>query len=236
LPANPEIVEPMKPKTKDLLQRYAVASLGLIFVAVGVALSLKSNLGTAPISCPPAVMNLQWSFLSVGTLTWMMHIVLILIQAAILRRRFKVSYLMQIPAAFVFGYLCDAAIWAFDWLQVDSYETQMFLCILTILVTAIGVRLEVIGNAWMLAGEMTTVVLSDVTQTRFSTVKVLFDIFCVILSAAFAWFAFGYLTGNGSSVVIREGTLILAICTGLCMKLTDTVVDKVFRRFLERQQ
>ena len=198
----------MKPKTKDLLQRYAVASLGLIFVAVGVALSLKSNLGTAPISCPPAVMNLQWSFLSVGTLTWMMHIVLILIQAAILRRRFKVSYLMQIPAAFVFGYLCDAAIWAFDWLQVDSYETQMFLCILTILVTAIGVRLEVIGNAWMLAGEMTTVVLSDVTQTRFSTVKVLFDIFCVILSAAFAWFAFGYLTGNGSSVVIREGTLL----------------------------
>ena len=160
----------MKPKTKDLLQRYAVASLGLIFVAVGVALSLKSNLGTAPISCPPAVMNLRWSFLSVGTLTWMMHIVLILIQAAILRRRFKVSYLMQIPAAFVFGYLCDAAIWAFDWLQVDSYETQMFLCILTILVTAIGVRLEVIGNAWMLAGEMTTVVLSDVTQTRFSTV------------------------------------------------------------------
>ncbi|MBP3796106.1 MAG: hypothetical protein ILA23_08750 [Bacteroidales bacterium] len=226
----------MKPKTKDLLQRYAVASLGLIFVAVGVALSLKSNLGTAPISCPPAVMNLQWSFLSVGTLTWMMHIVLILIQAAILRRRFKVSYLMQIPAAFVFGYLCDAAIWAFDWLQVDSYETQMFLCILTILVTAIGVRLEVIGNAWMLAGEMTTVVLSDVTQTRFSTVKVLFDIFCVILSAAFAWFAFGYLTGNGNSVVIREGTLILAICTGLCMKLTDPVVDKVFRRFLERQR
>ena len=223
----------MKPKTKDLLQRYAVASLGLIFVAVGVALSLKSNLGTAPISCPPAVMNLQWSFLSVGTLTWMMHIVLILIQAAILRRRFKVSYLMQIPAAFVFGYLCDAAIWAFDWLQVDSYETQMFLCILTILVTAIGVRLEVIGNAWMLAGEMTTVVLSDVTQTRFSTVKVLFDIFCVILSAAFAWFAFGYLTGNGSSVVIREGTLLLALLTGLCMKLTDPLVDRVFGHAVE---
>jgi len=226
----------MKPNTKDLLSRYAVASLGLIFVAIGVALSLKSNLGTAPISCPPAVMNLQWTFLSVGTLTWMMHIVLILIQAAILRRRFKVSYLMQIPAAFVFGYLCDAAIWAFDWIQVDSYETQMFLCILTILVTAVGVRLEVIGNAWMLAGEMTTVVLSDVTQTRFSTVKVLFDIFCVILSAAFAWFVFGYLTGDGNSVVIREGTLILAIFTGLCMKITDPLVDKVFRRFLERQQ
>ena len=55
-------------------------------------------------------------------------------------------------------------------------------------------------------------------------------------AAAFAWFVFGYLTGDGNSVVIREGTLILAICTGLCMKITDPLVDKVFRRFLERQQ
>ena len=38
------------------------------------------------------------------------------------------------------------------------------------------------------------------------------------------------------AVVIREGTLILAICTGLCMKLTDPMVDKLFRRFLERQR
>ena len=226
----------MNPQTKNLLSRYAVATLGLIFVAIGVALSLKANLGTAPVSCPPAVMNLRWHSLSVGTLTWMMHIVLILIQLAILRQRFKVSYLMQIPAAVVFGYLCDAAIWAFDWIQVDSYETQMFLCILTIFVTAVGVRLEVIGNAWMLAGEMTTVVLSDVTRTNFSTVKVLFDIFFVIVSAAFAWFAFGYLTGNGSDVVIREGTLILAICTGLCMRLTDPVVDKLFLGFIDAQK
>ena len=33
-------------------------------------------------------------------------------------------------------------------------------------------------------------------------------------------------------IVIREGTLILAALTGLCMKLTDPVVDKVFNPLL----
>ena len=33
----------------NIVVRYLVATLGLILVALGVALSLKSNLGTAPV-------------------------------------------------------------------------------------------------------------------------------------------------------------------------------------------
>ena len=42
----------MNAKTKEILLRYGVASVGLVFVALGVALSIISNLGTAPLSCP----------------------------------------------------------------------------------------------------------------------------------------------------------------------------------------
>jgi uncharacterized membrane protein YczE len=222
----------MKINSKDILKRYAIATLGLILVAFGVALSLKSNLGTAPISCPPAVFNLKWTGISVGTFTWMMHLALILIQVILLRKEFKLSFLMQIPAAFVFGYLCDAAIWAVAPIRVEGYAMRMVFCLLTVLITAVGIRLEIIGNAWMLAGEKTTAVLSDVTRIPFSTVKILFDIFMVILAAAFAWFAFRNLTGDGSHVIIREGTLILAVLTGLCMKLTDPLVDKLFGKYV----
>jgi len=219
-------------KGKDILVRYGVATLGLILVAFGVALSLKSNLGTAPVSCPPAVMNLQWHHLSVGTLTWMMHLVLILSQVAMLGKKFKLEFLMQIPAAFVFGYLCDGAIWALQGLPAGTYPLQMLWCLLTVVITAVGVRLEVIGNAWMLAGEKTAAVISEVTGWKFSNVKIGFDVALVVLSAAFAWFAFGNLFGDGEQVVIREGTLILALCTGLCMKLTDPLVDRIFKPIL----
>ena len=219
-------------KLKDILIRYGISTLGLVIVALGVGISVKSNLGIAPPSCPAVILNLRWTGISVGTFTWISHLAFILLQLLLLGREFKLRYLMQIPAAFVFGYLCDAAIWAVAPIRVEGYAMRMVFCLLTVLITAVGIRLEIIGNAWMLAGEKTTAVLSDVTRIPFSTVKTLFDIFMVILAAAFAWFAFRNLTGDGSHVIIREGTLILAVLTGLCMKLTDPLVDKLFGKYV----
>lgn len=212
-----------------IFKRYIVATIGLIIVAFGVALSLKSNLGTAPVSCPPAVLNLKFTSISIGTFTWMMHLVFILSQIIMLGRKFKLSFLMQIPAAFVFGYLCDACIWLLKDISVTTYGMQMLFCILTVIVTAIGVRMEIVGNAWMLAGEKTAAVVSEVTMKSFSNVKIAFDVYLVVISALFAQLAFGVFSGDGSQIVIREGTLILALFTGLCMKVTDPWVDKFLR-------
>jgi uncharacterized membrane protein YczE len=216
----------------NIVLRYLVATLGLILVAFGVALSLKSNLGTAPVSCPPAVMNLRWGAISVGTFTWMMHLVFIAAQMIMRRKVLDVNYLLQLLAAFVFGYLCDGGIWLLRNVVVESYGMKMLFCLLTVVITAIGVRLEVIGNAWMLAGEKVVVVFSEVVGIKFSNAKVGIDIFLVVLSALFAWICFRSLFGDGTHIVIREGTLILAIFTGLCMKLTDPLVDKVFKPLL----
>ena len=217
---------------KNIVVRYLVATLGLILVAFGVAVSLKSNLGTAPPSCPPAVLNLKWTAISVGTFTWMMHLVLIGAQMAMRRKLWDVNYLLQLLAAFVFGYLCDAGIWILRNVTLETYAGQMAFCLLAVLVTAIGIRLEVLGNTWMLAGDKFVVVFSEVTGIKFSNAKVIVDVCFVAISALFAWFAFRSFFGNGEHVVIREGTVILAIFTGLCMKLTDPLVDKVFKPLL----
>ena len=191
--------------------RYGTGTLGLILVAIGVALSIKSDLGTAPISCPPYVVSLAGSFNigsftigTVGQYTMLMHLIFILFQLCLLRSKFKLENLMQIPAAVVFGVLTDCAIWAFDWVNAGSYLMQLVLMCLSILVTALGISLEVKGNAWMLAGEMTNAALADVLNVKFRNVKIAFDIFLVVAAAAIAWFAFGNLLGNGSENVIRR--------------------------------
>lgn len=216
-------------KFKDILVRYGISTLGLVIIALGVGISIKSNLGISPPSCPPTILNLKWTSLSVGTFTWLMHLVFILLQALLLRKDFKLSYLMQIPAAFVFGYLCDAAIWLFDAIQSPAtyYPVQILLSLLAVVLAAVGIKIEVLGQGWVLAGDMTTAVLSTVSRKPFSTVKVLFDLVMVAFTSAFAWWAFGLLTGNGSTNVIREGTLIQAFFTGLCMKLTDPWLDRL---------
>ena len=162
----------------------------------------------------------------------MMHIVFILSQWAILGKKFELRFLMQIPAAFVFGYMCDASIWLFNAIDApaSNYFVQVLLSLAAVVLTAIGIKLEVVGDGWILAGDKTVAVLSEVTQTSFSRVKVLFDIALVAITAAFSYFAFGLLDGNGSTVVIREGTLILAILTGICMRFTDPLIDRIFSK------
>lgn len=213
--------------------RYAISTLGLVFVALGVGLSIKSNLGISPPSCPPAILNLRWTAISVGTFTWMMHLLFILLQVLILRKRFRLSFLMQIPAAFVFGYLCDAAIWIFDaGAPATRYGLQLLLSLAAVVTTAVGIKLEVLGGAWMLAGDKTVAVLAEESRRPFGTVKVLFDVGLVAGTALLAWLFFGVLTGNGNTVIIREGTLILAVLTGLCMRLTDPLIERIFKKIL----
>lgn len=213
---------------RDISIRYGISTLGLVVVALGVAISIKSNLGIAPPSCPPTILNLKWTGISVGTFTWIEHLVFIAIQALILRKNFKLRYLMQIPAAFVFGYMCDAAIWLFDAIASPAthYAMQMLLCLLGVILAAIGIQIEVAGKGWILAGDQIVAVLADVLHKPFGTMKVIFDVAMVVFTAAFSWFAFGLLTGNGTTVIIREGTLILAFLTGIIMRLTDRYINK----------
>ena len=217
---------------KHIAARWLVGTLGLVLIAFGVALSLKSNLGTAPPSCPPAVLNLKWTAISFGTFTWMMHLLFIAAQMAMRRKVLDVHYLVQLAAAFVFGYLCDACIWVLHGVEITSYLMKIVLILAAVLLTAVGIRLEVIGKTWILAGDQVVDTFSAVTGIKFSNAKIGEDILLVTLSAAFAWICFGSPFGHGEEIVIREGTLILAALTGLCMKLTDPLVDKVFNPLL----
>lgn len=223
---------------KNIAIRYGISTLGLVIIALGVAISIKSNLGIAPPSCPPTILNLKWTGISVGTFTWMMHLVFIAIQALVLRKDFKLRYLMQIPAAFVFGYMCDASIWIFDAIEAPatSYAVQLALSLLGVVLAAVGIQIEVTGKGWILAGDQIVAVFADVLRKPFGTMKVIFDVVMVAFTAAFSWFAFGLLTGNGVTVIIREGTLILAFLTGICMRLTDPFIERIFGRMVPRHE
>lgn len=219
---------------KRLLARYCVATLGLVLVALGVAFSIKSDIGTAPVSCPPYVANLFDGRFTVGEYNMMMHGIFILAQVLMLRRRFRLSYLMQIPAAVVFGLLIDGAMLLVGPLEISSYLWKMIFCILCVLCTAAGVSLEVLGGAWMLAGEQTVSAISEVSGLKFRHAKIGFDFFLVAISALFSLIVFSNPLGGHGHVLIREGTLILALFTGVCMKVTDSLSAKLFSGFIRK--
>ncbi len=222
----------MKNRTIQTLVNYLCATAGLTSVAIGVALSVDSNLGTSPISTLPYVMNL-YNGISIGTYTAILHAIFILIQFILLGKKFRPARLMQIPAAIVFGALTDLAIWAFSWIHLTTYLPKLLLTLIALLFTSFGISLEVRSHAWMIAGEMTVDAISRVTGIKFRNVKIIFDSSLVVISAVLALVFFHNPLGNGAQTIIREGTLVFAIFTGLLMRLTDPICDRILRHVVE---
>lgn len=215
-------------KSKDILVRYGISTLGLVVVALGVGLSIKSNLGIAPLSCIPTVLSLEYPAISVGTFTWAFNLLFIVIQAFILKKDFKWKHVMQVLPILIFGYLVDGAIWLFDALQspATNYLVQVLLCLAAVVLTAVGIRLEVVGQGWILPADSTLHVITQRTKAKFSVVKVIMDVSLVAITVLLALLFFGLLTGNGETNVVREGTLIQAVLTGLCMHVTDPLLNR----------
>lgn len=215
---------------KDILRRYGISTLGLIIVALGVGVSIKSNLGIAPLSCIPTVLALKFTDISIGTFTIFFNLLFVLLQLIILGKDFKWEILLQIVPILLFGYLVDGAVWLFDALNspATNYVLQILLCLAAVILTAVGIGVEVAGQGWMLPADATLSLIVRRTCSSFGTVKVIMDVTLVAITAILSYAFFSLLTGNGATVVIREGTLLQAILTGLCMKVTDPVIGRVF--------
>lgn len=222
--------------TKSILVRYGISTLGLIVVALGVGLSIKSNLGIAPLSCIPTVLNLKFVHISVGTFTWVFNLLFIVLQSFILKKDFKWSHVLQVLPILIFGYLVDGAIWLFDALQspATNYWVQILLCLAAVVLTAVGIRLEVVGQGWILPADNTLHIITQRTHAKFSVVKVIMDVTLVAITVVLALVFFGLLTGNGHTMVVREGTLIQAILTGLCMHVTDPLLNRLFEPIVQK--
>lgn len=224
-------------KTGNIIVRYLVASVGLFMIAFAIALAIKSNLGTAPLSCLAYVLNLDVPAISVGAFTFIVNMFYILVQLAVLRRRFKLMNLMQIVASVVFGYMIDLSLWMLTWLEPAGFGVRLLLILAAAAITALGTSIEVAANAWMVSAEMTVAAFSSTFHKEFGKVKMVMDSSMVVLSALFALFFFGNPFGSGEftgladvllartqGVVIGLGTLLMAFLPGYLMRFTDRLV------------
>lgn len=194
-----------------LIKRYLLLLAGLAVMAFGVAFSIKASLGTSPISSVPYVVSL-FTPLTVGTATIVMHCVFIVIQILILRKNYHPIQLMQLPVAFFFGYLTDFGVWAVKDINYTTYWQQWILCLIGIVLVAIGVSLEVKAGVVVLAGEGVVLSICKVVPVKFGYMKVGFDVTLVVIACILSVVFTGHLQG------VREGTVAAALMVGLIAK------------------
>lgn len=218
-------METAQTKLFSLLKRIVLLCLGLIVMAFGVAFSIKAALGTSPISSVPYVTG-AISGLSVGTTTIIMNTVFVLIQIAILRRRYEWFQLLQLPAAVLFGTTIDVASLLIDGLSPTAYWQQWLVCLLGIFLVALGISMEVVANLITTAGEGIVLAICKVAPVKFGNMKMAFDLTLVALSVVLSFVFLGHLDG------VREGTVAAAILVGQLTKQLQRPMKAVERVFL----
>ena len=186
--------------------------LGLFILAFGVSLSVKANLGVSPVSCIPYVLSLK-SSLTLGELTVLLNALFIVIQILLLRKKYPLIQLVQLPAVIVFGYFIDLSMSILVNVQIPTYPEQLVCCLLSCVVVAFGVFLEVKSALTYLPGEGLAITIVEVFEKEFGKVKVTIDTSLVIVGVISSFILAGQLQG------IREGTIIAALIIGFLVKI-----------------
>lgn len=217
---------------KEIFKRYILLIISLFFSALGVAITKRGELGVSPISSVANVLSYQFSALSLGTWLIIWNCILIAGQVIILRKKFRLIQLLQIPLSFLFGYFTDFGVWCASFIPANNYPIRLILVIAGVIILGFGVSLSVIANVIMNSGEAFVKAISDTLDKNFGNIKIAFDISCVIIAIILSLLFFDL-----KIIGTREGTIIAAVFTGIVVKfftkrlqnpLTNLLVEKTF--------
>ncbi|MDE6375110.1 MAG: hypothetical protein K2L09_05170 [Alistipes sp.] len=222
----------MKEKIVSFCWQHLLLLFSLFVMTVGVAVCLRSMLGSSVISVLPYVFETAGRqglvpALTIGQYTYIMNFVLVLGQILVLRRRFEWVQLFQLLVGFVFGMLIDVNMQLTSWLAPvglwQQAATQMAGC--TIL--GVGIALEVCCGSVTMPGEGFPVAVSQVTGLEFAKVKIVVDSLLVALGvlACYAFF------GAWQWYIIGGGTLFAMFYVGAVVRVVGRRLGW-FRRLL----
>ena len=186
---------------------------GFFVMTIGIALSVKSNLGVSPVSSIPYTMTCVWG-IEMGVATVIFHVILVILQMLLMRRRFECKNLLQIPVGMVFGAFTTTCNTLAAMLpSTDNLIIRLLMCWIATVFVAIGIFFYVPADIMPLAGEGAMLAISTLTGKPFPTVKIAFDVSMVIISLITCLI---FLHGLGS---VGIGTVIAALLVGIELRM-----------------
>ena len=196
-----------------ILKDYFLVIAGSFFMGLGIALTKCADLGLSTISSVPNVFSIKFTFLTLGTWSAIWNLIMILAQIIILGKKFKPEQLMQIPVSIIFGWFTDFGVWAFSYIPSGLYVVKLAMTALGVTVLAFGISVTIIANRVLNPAEAIVSVVADKMNCDFGTLKIMFDVFCVVLAFVLSLAFF-----NFKIVGIGVGTIIAMLGTGVLIK------------------
>ena len=202
------------------VKRILIYLAGLFVMTIGIAISVKANLGVAPVSSVPYTITCVWG-LEMGKATILFHSFLVLLQVILLRKKFKIKNLLQIAAGIVFGYFTTFCNWCISFLPTpENIMLRICMVLASTLFIAFGIFLYLPTDIMPLAAEGVTQAVSQVSGIEFSKVKTGFDVSVVTVSLITCLI---FIKSLGS---VGIGTVIAAVLVGTELGIISKLTEK----------
>ena len=207
--------------------------MGIVFVALGVAICSKANLGVSMIAAPTFVIQEAlaplWNGFSVGVVEYLVQGVILVI-LCLLIRRFNWRYLLAFAVAVVYGYTVNFFLWILGPISFDAVWLRWVMLIVGDLITGFGVAC--FFNTY-LPQQVFELFVSELTKRyslEISRVKWLFDISLLAVSVILALVLFGDVTAFDWSSIGHTSFHNLGLGT-----LVTTAINSPIIQFMSRQ-
>ena len=212
-----------KEKIIGFVWQHILLLMSMFFMTFGVALCVRSNLGSGVISSIPMAFSLAGEAgkapgLTIGGYTNIMNVILVIAQILVLRRRFEPIQLFQLLIGFIFGFLLDVNVWLTSFFSTyQTLPSQIIAQLLGATVLGCAVATEIRCGSVTMPGEGIQVAIAKVSGRPFPTVKIIVDTTLVILAVISGFYFFG----SWPLTVVGPGTLFAMFYVGYVVKLVN---------------
>lgn len=211
---------------------------GIVFVALGVAICSKADLGVSMIAAPAFVVFDAISPLSIGFSVGMTEYLiqgLLLLLLCIIVRKFNWRYLIAFLVAIIYGYTLNFFLWLLGDISFNEIWLRYIALIIGDIVTAFGVACFFKTYMPLQVYELFVAETANTYNLKISKMKSIFDISLLIISIVLSLTLFGDLTTfDWSSIYYKSfhsiglGTIITTIINSPLINACSKVIDKVF--------
>ncbi|MBQ7378190.1 MAG: hypothetical protein IJW70_00760 [Clostridia bacterium] len=211
---------------------------GIIFVALGVAICSKANLGVSMIAAPAFVIQEAlakfWPSLSVGMTEYLIQGLLLLMLCLVIRR-FRWHYLLAFAVAVLYGYVLNFFLWVLGGVTFDAVWLRWIMLIVGDLITGFGVACFFRTYMPLQVYELFVSEFSSRFAFKIGRVKTVFDYTLLALSLIMALTLFGDVTTFDWSTIyyscfhsIGLGTLFTTLVNSPIISLMGKLLDLLF--------
>ncbi|MBR5439474.1 MAG: hypothetical protein IKV61_04585 [Clostridia bacterium] len=211
---------------------------GIVFIAFGVAVCDKANLGVSMVAAPAFViaeaLGSVFPFITVGVTEYLFQGLLLIILCFSIRK-FNWLFLLSFGVAFVYGYVLDFFIWLLAPIQITSVLVRWLLLLVGDCLVAFGVACCFKTYMPLQVYELFVAAIAKTYNIGIPKVKKTFDYTLLVLSIILAVSLFGnVLTFDWSTIYyssfhsIGLGTIVTTIINTPIITLMSRLIDKCF--------